>query len=46
METDFWTIVLDPVFLVTVGLIGVPFAALAYSVWVTWQNNTGEPEDE
>ncbi|MGF1507657.1 MAG: hypothetical protein ACFB51_21395 [Anaerolineae bacterium] len=36
---EFWDVMLNPVFLVMFGLVLLPFAALAYSVWVTWEEN-------
>jgi hypothetical protein len=30
---------LDPVFLITTGLVVLTFAPLLWSVWVTWQEN-------
>jgi len=39
MITDFWEIVLNPIFLVMFGLTAGTFAPIAWSVWVTWQEN-------
>jgi hypothetical protein len=39
----FWETVLSPVFLITTGLVVGAFAPLLWSVWVTWQENRGEP---
>jgi hypothetical protein len=36
---DFWEIVLDPLFLMTVGLVALPFLVTFYSMWVTWEEN-------
>lgn len=44
MFGDLWEVVLNPVFLITVGLVGLPFLILLYSVWVTWQENRGNDE--
>lgn len=39
---SFWDYVLNPVFLVTMGLVLAAFLPLLLSVWLTWQ---GEPEE-
>jgi len=39
MFYNFWDYVLNPVVLVTLGLLLLPFAVLGYSLWVTWQDN-------
>lgn len=44
MFTEFWDIVLSPVFLVTFGLVLAPFLPVLWSVWTTWLND-GEIED-
>lgn len=33
---DLWAIVLNPVFLITAGLVVGGFAPLLYSIWRTW----------
>lgn len=44
MITDFWEIMLDPVFLFMTALVLLPFGALLYSVWITWLENTGDAD--
>jgi hypothetical protein len=39
MFGDLWQVILSPVFVVTLGLVMAPFAVLAYSVLVTWEEN-------
>ncbi len=36
---NFWDYVLNLVFLATAGLLLLPFGILAWSLWVTWQEN-------
>jgi len=43
---NFWEYVLDPVFLITTGLVLLAFAPLLWSVWVTWTSTDGSPEAE
>ncbi|NJL94526.1 MAG: hypothetical protein HC915_12790 [Anaerolineae bacterium] len=43
---DFWDIVLNPVFLVTFGLVMAAFVPLGLSVLVTWQENAEHTEAE
>lgn len=45
MYAEFWDIVLNPIFLVTVGIIALPFLALLWSVYDTWIND-GEIKGE
>jgi len=42
MVTDFWEIVLDLPFLIMFGLTAGTFAPVAWSVFVTWQENKEE----
>lgn len=45
MFSEFWDIVLSPIFLITFGLVAAAFLPLLLSVWVTWQeNNENEKE--
>jgi hypothetical protein len=34
-----WEYVLDPLFLITAGLVLAAFAPLIWSIWETWQAN-------
>lgn len=36
MFTNFWDYVLNPVFLVTFGLVAAFFVPMLWSMWVTW----------
>lgn len=45
MFVNFWDYVLNPVFLFTFGLVLLFFAPLAWSVWITWQENKESPEE-
>ncbi len=45
MYTEFWDIVLNPIFVIMFGLVMLPFVPLLISVYVTWKEN-GEQMDE
>lgn len=36
---DFWGYILSLPFLITFGLVLLPFVPLALSVWITWNEN-------
>lgn len=44
MNTDFWDIVLNPVFLIMFGLTAGTFLPLLWSVFVTWIENEDKVE--
>ena len=37
-----WETILDPMFLITMGLVLAAFAPLAYHVWRTWASGGGQ----
>lgn len=39
MFQGFWEYILSPIFLITTGILLVPFLLLLYSVYVTWEDN-------
>lgn len=45
MFTEFWDMILNPVFVITFGLVMAAFVPLLISVYVTWKEN-GENMDE
>jgi hypothetical protein len=45
MFTEFWDMILNPVFVIMFGLVLLPFVPLLLSVYTTWKEN-GEQEDE
>jgi hypothetical protein len=45
MYTEFWDIVLNPVFVIMFGLVMAPFVPLLLSIYTTWKEN-GENMDE
>ncbi len=46
MFSNFWDIVLNPVFGVTFGLVALAFMPLLWSVWDTWRNDGEIPGEE
>jgi hypothetical protein len=42
---EFWDIVLNPAFAVTFGLVLAGFLPLLYSVWMTWTENSEDPDE-
>jgi hypothetical protein len=45
MFTEFWDMILNPVFVIMFGLVMAAFVPLLISVYVTWKEN-GENMDE
>lgn len=43
---NFLDYALSPVFLIMFGLTLATFLPLLYSVWVTWRDNSGDPDEE
>jgi hypothetical protein len=45
MFAEFWDIVLNPIFVITFGLVMAAFVPLLLSIYVTWKEN-GDQMDE
>jgi hypothetical protein len=46
MFVDFWDLVLNPIFLITFGLVLAAFLPLVLSIWATYMGNEDHPEHE
>lgn len=46
MFGDLWSTVLNPLFLITIGLVSFPFLLLFYSVYRTWEDNKHYDREE
>jgi len=44
--SNFFDYILSPTFFIPFGLVALGFLPVAYSVWATWRDNTGEEEHE